>query len=164
MRVLVRSAARVLLLGIGADEYLAGYARHRTCFGHGSWPRLQAELETDTGRIWQRNLGRDDRICSDHGREVRLPYLDECVTSYVRLLPLPFIADLRLPHGVGDKRILRVAASMLGLQGSTCLVKRAIHFGSRIAKQSNVHTFGSNRAAKGDVPFLFNVKADDEGE
>lgn len=163
-RVLVRSAARVLLLGIGADEHVAGYARHRTSFGYGAWPRLQAELATDTGRIWQRNLGRDDRVCSDHGREIRLPYLDEGVSAYVRLLPLPFVADLRLPYGVGDKRILRVAARMLGLGASTCLVKRAIHFGSRIAKQSNVASFGSNRAGKGDAPFLFKVTADDAGE
>lgn len=152
-RCLVRSAAKVLLVGIGADEALGGYGRHRTVFKHGSWLGLQRELAIDCGRLWIRNLGRDDRVWSDHGREVRSPFLDESVLSFIRLLPLPAICDLRLPPGVGDKRLLRIVASMLGLGASTTLVKRAIHFGSRIAKQSNVAAFGSNRAARGDAVF-----------
>ena len=59
------------------------------------------------------------------------------------------IADLRQPLGVGDKLILRQAAAMLGLDAAKGLVKRAIHFGSRIAKQNNVRCFGSNRSASG---------------
>jgi asparagine synthetase B (glutamine-hydrolysing) len=161
-RVLVRSQAKVLLLGIGADEQMGGYARHRTTFAHGAWQRLHEELLFDSGRIWQRNLGRDDRVCSDHGREVRLPYMDEGVSALLRMLPVPFVADLRLQYGVGDKRILRTAARMLNLQDASSLVKRAIHFGSRIAKQSNVHSFGSNRAGKGDASFLFSAESPDE--
>jgi hypothetical protein len=67
----------------------------------------------------------------------------------LRALPLPLVADLRRGFGVGDKRLLRVAAAALGLRGCTRLVKRAIHFGSRIAKQSNAAAFGSNRAGRG---------------
>lgn len=130
-----------------------GYGRHRTSFRHGGWIGLQQELAVDYSRLWIRNLGRDDRAWSDHGREVRAPFLDEAVTALLRRLPLPYICDLRLPPGVGDKRLLRVTARMLGLGPSTTLVKRAIHFGSRIAKQSNVATFGSNRAARGDAAF-----------
>ncbi|RYG44644.1 hypothetical protein EON67_11525, partial [archaeon] len=126
--------------------------------------RVQQEREVDCNRIWLRNLGRDDRVCSVHGREPRFPFLDEAVTVFLRQLPLPIIADLRLPYGVGDKRLLRVAARMLGLAGCTTLVKRAIHFGSRIAKQSNVHTFGSNRAAKGDAVYLFTMTPGDGDE
>lgn len=156
-RVLVRSSARVLLSGIGADEQAGGYSRHRTAFAHGGWRRLAAELANDSSRIWRRNLGRDDRVCASHGREVRLPFLDEAVSAYLRRLPMPFVADLRLPHGVGDKRIVRVAAALAGLRDSTCLVKRAIHFGSRLAKQSNLHSFGSNRAGRGDAAYLFSA-------
>ena len=96
----------------------------------------------------------DDRVWSDHGREVRMPFLDESVVALLRRLPLPVICDPRLPPGVGDKLLLRVVGRMLGLGASTTLVKRAIHFGSRIAKQSNVVSFGSNRAAKGDAFFV----------
>ncbi len=49
---------------------------------------LQAELEKDFNRIWKRNLGRDDRIVSDSGREARFPYLDENVVKYLNSLPL----------------------------------------------------------------------------
>ena len=40
---------------------------------------LAAELAFDAGRLWLRNLGRDDRLISAHGREARFPYLDEAV-------------------------------------------------------------------------------------
>ncbi len=118
-----RSAARVMLVGHGADEQCAGYGRHRTRFrthvrptratlhgGHGRrdgekpqpgcpvharsmaciacacslvlsgacmagaqrWEGLADELRLDMARLWTRNLGRDDRILSDTGREVPL--------------------------------------------------------------------------------------------
>jgi asparagine synthetase B (glutamine-hydrolysing) len=153
--VLIRSSARILLDGLGADEQLAGYGRHRSCFRAGGWAALRGELAVDVDRLWKRNLGRDDRILSDHSREARFPYLDENLMALIKALPLPCLADLRLAQGVGDKRILRVAARMLNLPTSSKLVKRAIHFGSRIAKQSNVMLFGSNRAAKGDAVFKF---------
>jgi len=53
--------ARVLVLGMGADEQLGGYARHRTAFDHRGWPGLLAEVRRDVERISTRNLGRDDR-------------------------------------------------------------------------------------------------------
>ncbi|KAK9816929.1 hypothetical protein WJX72_007151 [[Myrmecia] bisecta] len=72
-----RSAARVVLLGHGADEQCAGYGRHRTHFRLHGWQGLQNELAVDMRRLWQRNLGRDDRLVADHGREARHPFLDE---------------------------------------------------------------------------------------
>lgn len=63
------------------------------------------------------------------------------------------IANLNEPRGVGDKAILRQVAVMLGLPGAANLAKRAMHFGSRIAKQSNVAHFGSNRQANGKATF-----------
>lgn len=148
----------MLLSGLGADEQLAGYARHRGTFRFG-WARLGEELDLDTGRLWLRNLGRDDRIISDHGRELRLPFLDERVSALIRCTPLHRLLDVRLPYGVGDKRALRIAAHVLGLHSVALLVKRAIHFGSRIAKQSNVRAFGSNSKGSGDAAFVFDFAA-----
>jgi hypothetical protein len=69
------SCCKVLLVGIGADEQLGGYGRHRTAFRRGregkegnvpdcSDPGLDAmtplelELNKDLERLWKRNLGR----------------------------------------------------------------------------------------------------------
>lgn len=88
--------------------------------------------------------GRDDRCISDHGREMRSPYLDENVSAFLHSLALDEvgipspnelqIADFRQPRGVGDKMILRHIATELGLSFSSTLSKRAIQFGSRIVK------------------------------
>jgi hypothetical protein len=53
-----QSTAKVLLVGLGADEQLAGYGRHRTVFQHGGNEALCEELNKDLKRLWQRNLGR----------------------------------------------------------------------------------------------------------
>lgn len=100
-------------------------------------------------RIWERNLGRDDRCISAHGREARFPFLDEQVVAFLEHCDLDDIADLDAERGLGDKLILRVIGRHLGLESSTYLAKRAIQFGTRIAKYSNRHSFGSNRKAKG---------------
>jgi hypothetical protein len=60
---------------------------------------------------------------------------------------LSLLVDLRLPAGEGDKRILRLAAARLGLNHGAGAPKKAIQFGSAIARQSNVWHYGSNRKA-----------------
>ncbi|OQR88312.1 asparagine synthetase domain-containing protein [Achlya hypogyna] len=131
------SKVKVLLVGIGADEQLAGYGRHKKAFETGGIDALRAELSMDMARIWERNLGRDDRILSDHGREARFPYLDERVVAYLQAVSLSDVVDFRHPRGVGDKMVLRVVARQLGLRHCTGLPKQAIQFGTRIAKQSD---------------------------
>jgi len=68
--------------------------------------------------------------------------------TWIRSVSLQ-IADLSQPPGLGDKRILRDAARLLGLHTSSALVKRAMQFGSRIAQVSNVDELGSHRKGKG---------------
>ncbi|NXN38714.1 ASND1 protein, partial [Rhinoptilus africanus] len=132
-----KSPAKVVLTGIGADEQLAGYSRHRVCFKKYGLEGLNKELEMELDRISSRNLGRDDRIIGDHGKEARFPFLDEEVVSFLNSLPISEKADLTLPRGVGEKLILRLAAKEFGLTASTVLPKRAVQFGSRIAKLEN---------------------------
>ena len=142
---------RVLLLGMGADEQMGGYGRHRKAFQkHGEQGLLQ-ELQLDQARLWERNLGRDDRICADHGKEARFPYLDVHVTNLLRSLPLEHVCDFSLPPGQGDKLILRLVAKRMGLDVASGLVKRAIQFGSRISHLSDVKRFGSRRKARGEA-------------
>eukprot|EP00796_Vickermania_ingenoplastis_P000485 gene485-265_t len=166
-----RCEAKVLLLGIGADETLGGYTRHRRFFQREGIRGALKELQRDFARLWQRNLGRDDRIIMDSGREARLPFLDEDVlrtldglvainTSVLQhwrlaegdaLLEQSIAPMLTyaLGPGEGDKRVLRRAAQVLGLGSVTRLEKRAIQFGSRIAERK-VH--GTTRLGHGGTP------------
>jgi asparagine synthetase B (glutamine-hydrolysing) len=57
-RIPYQSQCKVLLVGLGADEQLAGYGRHRTVYQHGGNEALCSELNKDLKRLWQRNLGR----------------------------------------------------------------------------------------------------------
>ncbi|XP_056145488.1 asparagine synthetase domain-containing protein 1 [Lampris incognitus] len=142
---LFTSSAKVILTGIGADEQLAGYSRHRVRFKMSGHEGLVQELAMELGRISSRNLGRDDRVIGDHGKEARFPYLDEDVVSYLNSLPVQSKADLSLPRGIGEKLLLRLVAKELGLGPSAVLPKRAMQFGSRIAKMENSHEKASDK-------------------
>eukprot|EP01134_Creolimax_fragrantissima_P006594 CFRG6594T1 len=187
--------ARVVLVGVGADEQLGGYSRHRTRFetdprnnahkqpSHSQirsredeftstsmsrnpgtqqtpeersltpmqfesgknateafqlispgWKRMLQEMKMDVDRIWTRNLGRDDRIISDLGREARFPFLDEDFVSYLSAVPIWIKTDPRFPRGIGEKLLLRIALKQLGLHVSAAEPKRAIQFGTRVAR------------------------------
>ncbi|RDX85244.1 Asparagine synthetase domain-containing protein 1, partial [Mucuna pruriens] len=153
-----KSNAKILLVGSGADEQCAGYARHRTSYRCGSWLGLHEEMRLDMQRIWRRNLGRDDRCIADNGKEARFPFLDEDVIRVLLNIPLWRVANLDQPSGIGDKKILREVAELLGLYEAAVLPKRAIQFGSRIARESNRKNFGSNRAANQASAGSFQMK------
>ncbi|XP_065606475.1 asparagine synthetase domain-containing protein 1 [Cyrtonyx montezumae] len=143
-----KSPAKVVLTGIGADEQLAGYSRHRVCFRKHGPEGLNKELEMELGRISSRNLGRDDRIIGDHGKEARFPFIDEDVVSFLNSLPISEKADLTLPRGIGEKLILRLGAKELGLKAASILPKRAVQFGSRIAKLESNNEKGYNTCSR----------------
>ena len=95
-------------------------------------------MDYDLTRLPYRNLGRDDRIIAHFGREARFPFLDEGVIRFLSFLR----ADQKIsPHlsldgsgTLGDKRLLRRVAILLGLDRAAGEKKRAIQFGSRSAK------------------------------
>ena len=109
------SHAKILISGVGADEQMAGYGRHRTTYQREGYEALREELQMEVGRLWTRNLGRDDRCLSDHGKEARFPYLDDDVVAYLEALPVDHKCDMTLPQGEGDKLILRKVARMIGV-------------------------------------------------
>jgi asparagine synthetase B (glutamine-hydrolysing) len=141
------SKARVVFLGHGADEAFGGYGRHRTRYMRGGWRALAEELRMDVRRIWKRNFGRDDRVVSDHGKEARLPFMDEQVLEFALTSPLNSLMNLNLSLGEGDKMILRRCLQLLGLHRASWRHKRAMQFGTRLAKASNEALFGSNTQA-----------------
>lgn len=142
-----QTSARVLLSGLGADELFAGYQRHATAYTHRGDPGLLEELELDYSRLGQRNLGRDDRVISHWGKEVRYPYLDEDVVRWAVEAPLSHKCGFGLDmeehvSGIADptKLVLRLVAQMLGLPGVAKEKKRAIQFGARTAKMQGKTT------------------------
>lgn len=92
------------------------------------------QLQLDLSRIPTRNLGRDDRIISSHGKEARHPFLSLTVVSFIAGLPVHLKLDPRLDPGRGDKTLLRLAASKLGLVEASTRKKRAMQFGTHSAR------------------------------
>lgn len=99
------------------------------------------------------------RCVADHQRDAQYPFLDEEVVAYLQQLPmalkvvcillssisstailynmkdfLSVQADLSLPRGVGEKKLLREVAALLRCHTAATQPKRAIQFGSRMAK------------------------------
>ena len=148
------SPARVLLNGLGSDELLGGYSRHRTAFKAAGWRAVidevciglrsflvevrswfkQLQLEID--RIPTRNLGRDDRVISSWGKETRHPFLSLSVVKFLAQLPVHMKTDPRLEVGLGEKLLLRLAARKLGLVEASTRKKRAMQFGSHSARMT----------------------------
>ncbi|KAF8213331.1 asparagine synthase-domain-containing protein [Mycena galopus ATCC 62051] len=142
--VLYTSPARVLLNGLGSDELLGGYGRHRTAYGTGGWQSVIDELQLEIDRIPSRNLGRDDRVISSHGKETRHPFLSLTLVSFLAGLPVHLKMDPRAEIGLGDKMLLRLAAMKVGLVEASSRKKKAMQFGSHSARME-----GEKR---GDVP------------
>ncbi|KAI4528671.1 hypothetical protein K525DRAFT_286297 [Schizophyllum commune Loenen D] len=139
------SRARVLLNGLGSDELLGGYGRHRTAYNAGGWTALIRELQLELDRLPTRNLGRDDRIISAHGKEARHPFLSLDVVRFLAALPVHAKTDPRLGQGLGDKLLLRIVAWRLGLVEASTRPKRAMQFGSHSARMQ------ADSAKKGDL-------------
>ncbi|XP_050541958.1 asparagine synthetase domain-containing protein 1 [Daktulosphaira vitifoliae] len=132
-----KTPARVLLSGMGADELLGGYTRYRRILQRQGWEKLGEEFNNDFFKLPSRNLGRDNRVCCDHGRQLRLPFLDEDLVEFVRdLMPWERCWPKEpYSNSFGEKLLLRLAAYKIGLIKTAFLTKRAMQFGSRIANK-----------------------------
>lgn len=167
---LYTTPSKILLSGLGADELFSGYNRHAIAFQSNSYKGLITETALDVSRLGARNLGRDDRVLSTWGREVRYPFLDEGVVAWVVSLPIwekcgfqpPAPVSTSIPDSPGieagtgtgtglglgpEKLALRLVAHNLGLENVAKEKKRAIQFGARTAKMEKGRTRGTDSLA-----------------
>lgn len=130
-RVEYATPARILLSGLGADELFAGYQRHATAFSRNGFSGLVDELELDINRLGKRNLGRDDRVISNWGKEVRFPFLDEQLLSWALQAPVWEKTGFGQDSSRGEmmepgKKVLRLLAWTLGMRRVAAEKKRAV--------------------------------------
>jgi asparagine synthetase B (glutamine-hydrolysing) len=127
--------ARVLLSGLGADELFAGYTRHATAFNRHGFQGLLDELNLDIGRLGKRNLGRDDRVITNWGKEARFPFLDERLVAWALAAPVSDKCDFgAIVVSINDpsaelescKKVLRCLAWRLGMCKVASEKKRAV--------------------------------------
>lgn len=154
-----QSTTKVLFSGLGADELFAGYSRHESLFINSLHPQLSpdeisacytqlsTELIHDIDIIHHRNLGRDDRVISSWGKELRYPYLDPVLISHVindiePNLKFHYHYETITTKKRGTqtvmrpirKYLLRELARQMGLEWVQHELKRAIQFGAKSAK------------------------------
>jgi asparagine synthetase B (glutamine-hydrolysing) len=136
------SSARVLLSGLGADELFAGYTRHATAFRRNGLEGLLDELDIDIARLGKRNLGRDDRVISNWGKEARFPFLDEKLVQWALSAPVGDKCGFAQsePDNAGEldeggcagiepgKKVLRCLAWKLGMNKVAIEKKRAVRY------------------------------------
>ncbi|KPM43871.1 Asparagine synthetase domain-containing protein C4F6.11c [Neonectria ditissima] len=124
------TTARVLLSGLGADELFGGYVRHATAYSRRGYHGVVEELKLDVGRLGKRNLGRDDRVMSHWGREVRFPYLDERFVKWAIESAVSEKCDFENEQNEDDvdaeKRVVRLLAKSLGMDTVSREKKRAV--------------------------------------
>jgi asparagine synthase (glutamine-hydrolysing) len=101
----------VLLAGQGADELFGGYQRYLTEFGRSGAEAVEQKMFRDIENAYRANFQRDNQVCSYHGVELRLPFIDRDVVDFALRMPL----RLKI-NSVEDKlrkRVLRRVARNL---------------------------------------------------
>ena len=147
--------ARVLLSGLGADELFAGYTRHATAYNRHGFQGLLDELNLDIGRLGKRNLGRDDRVITNWGKEARFPFLDEKLVAWALAAPVSDKCDFGAAVNIDNepsaelescKKVLRCLAWRLGMCKVASEKKRAVRMIPALEGRSELISCRSNLA------------------
>ncbi|KAJ1607745.1 asparagine synthetase B like [Cryptosporidium canis] len=149
--LLYNSRSRFLIIGSGADEFLGGYGRHITAKKHNGSEGIRREMLFDINRLWIRNLGRDYRLAMFNHRSLFAIFLQNSVTKLIGDLNFENICGSRFEV---TKPLLRFVAGKLGIKFSARFKKRAVQFGTRSSRQTNLKHFDSHRKATADATYI----------
>jgi asparagine synthase (glutamine-hydrolysing) len=123
----------VLLAGQGADELFGGYRRYLTEYANSGAEAVEQTMFYDVENAYSANFQRDNQVCSYHGVELRLPFIDPHVIDFA--LRLPLRSKINSTEDKLRKRILRRAARNLDVPGFLAdKPKKAVQYTTGVTK------------------------------